>query len=231
MRVQIIQHSAADAPAAILPILDRLGHHVSITRLDRGDAIPDEVDHDVLMMFGGGISLTSQEPPPWVEPEKNLIRRYIDRDRHVLGICLGAQLIAAALGATVRRNREPEVGWHQVSKADGAAETGVVSSLPESLTAFHWHQDTFEIPSGGRRLFQSQATRNQAFAIGEQVFGFQFHFEADERTVRTFVAVSSLLRKQGRFIQSKEDILQGIERHVEQQNECLSRFVGAFLKA
>jgi GMP synthase-like glutamine amidotransferase len=230
LRVQIIQHSAADASAAVLPILDLLGHQVSITRLDRGDEIPGDVDHDVLMMFGGGISLTSKEPPPWVEPEKCLIRRYVDRDRRVLGICLGAQLIAAALGASVRRNREPEVGWHQVSKVDGAAETGVASSLPKSMTAFHWHQDTFEIPPGARRLFQSPATRNQAFAIGDHIFGFQFHFEANERTVRTFVAVSSLLQKEGRFVQSEAEILQGIESYLKKQNEQLREFVRTFCK-
>ncbi len=230
MRVQIIQHDAADAPAAVLPILDRLGHHVSITRLDRGDAMPCEADHDVLMMFGGGISLASKEPPPWVEPEKSLIRCYVDRGRRVLGICLGAQLVAAALGASVRRNQEPEVGWHQVSKVDGAIETGVASSLPKRMTALHWHQDTFEIPAGARRLFQSPATRNQAFSIGDQVFGFQFHFEANERTVRTFVAVSSLLRREGRFVQSKEEILQGIECYLKTQNEQLCEFVQAFCK-
>ncbi len=230
MRVQIIQHSAADAPAAILPILDQLGHHVSITRLDRGDAMPEKVDHDVLMMFGGGTSLTSKEPPPWVEPEKNLIRRYVDRDRRVLGVCLGAQLIASALGAKVYRNREPEVGWHQVSKVDGADDTGVASSLPNRLTALHWHQDTFEIPPGATRLFQSPATRNQAFSIGDHVFGFQFHFEANERTVRAFVAISSLLQKEGRFVQSKEEILRGIEHYLDKQNEYLGEFVRAFCK-
>ncbi len=196
LRIQIIQHSAADSPAAVGPILDDLGHQVSTVRLDRGDSIPDEVDCDALMMFGGGISLTQSDLPPWVEPERRLIRDYVESGRRVLGICLGSQLLASALGATVQRNPEPEVGWHTVLRVDGSPGDRVAASMPDRMTVFQWHQDTFGIPHRATRMYQSEACRNQAFVIDDRVFGFQFHFEANERTVRTFLAVSKLWRRQ-----------------------------------
>jgi GMP synthase-like glutamine amidotransferase len=228
LRVQLIQHSAADAPAAIGPLLDQLGHGVSIVRVDRGDPIPEHPDSDLLMMFGGGISLTSEDLPPWVDAERELIRRYVDQGRRVLGTCLGSQLVASALGATVRRNPQPEVGWHRVVRVADAPTSGVAASLPEQLVAFHWHQDTFAIPPGARRLYESEACRNQAFAIDDHVFGFQFHFEANERTVRTFVAVSKLWRQQADHVQSEPEILDGIDAYLANQNDQLRRFLTAF---
>ena len=88
----------------------QFGHEITTIRLDRGDKIPTTADADMLMSFGGGISLTNDEQPDWVAAEQQLIRQYADSGRRVLGICLGSQMVATALGATVRRNREPEVG-------------------------------------------------------------------------------------------------------------------------
>jgi GMP synthase-like glutamine amidotransferase len=225
LKIQVIQHSAADSPASVAPILDQLGHEVSTLRLDRGDSVPEQVEADVLMMFGGGISLTSSDLPAWVEQERALIRQYVDEGRRVLGVCLGAQLLASALGATVKRNHEPEVGWHRVFRPNGCSVSGPAATLPESMIAFHWHQDTFGIPSGAVRLYQSEACSNQAFALEDRVFGFQFHFEANERTVLTFLAVSKLWRRQASFVQSEQQIADGIERYLAAQVEPLKAFL------
>ena len=183
------------------------------------------------MMFGGGISLTTSDLPPWVDQERQLIRQYVDQGRRVLGICLGAQLLASALGATVKRNLEPEVGWHRVFRPEGATLSGPAASLPEEMIAFHWHQDTFGIPQGATHLYQSEACSNQAFALGDRVFGFQFHFEANERTVMTFLAVSKLWRRQANFVQSEERVSEGIERYLATQTEHLASFLRAFCPA
>ena len=112
MKILVIQHSAADSAATAGEVIDRLGHTVQTVRLDRQDALPDAVDADALLMFGGGISLTSPNRPPWVAQEQSLIRSYVSEGRCVLGICLGSQMLASALGANVRRNAQPEIGWH-----------------------------------------------------------------------------------------------------------------------
>jgi GMP synthase-like glutamine amidotransferase len=227
LRILIVQHSAADSPAAVRPILDQLGHHVSTVRLDRGDPIPQEADCDVLMMFGGGISLTASDLPPWVEPERRLIRKYVDSGRRLLGICLGSQLLASALGATVQRNPEPEVGWHRVLRVVASPRDRVAGGLPDQMTVFQWHQDTFGIPNGATQLYRSDACRNQAFVIDDRVFGFQFHFEANERTVQTFLAVSKLWRRQATYVQTEAQIIEGVESYLATQNEQLKAFLTA----
>lgn len=116
MKILFIQHSAADSPAAASEVLVRPEHTLETIRIDRGDAIPESADADALMLFGGASSLAGSDRPAWVEPEQELIRRYVDAGRRVFGICFGSQMIANALGARVRRNREPEIGWHQIEK-------------------------------------------------------------------------------------------------------------------
>ncbi len=227
MKIQVIQHSAADTPAAVGFILDQLGHRVSTVRLDRGDPLPREVECDALMMFGGGISLTSTDLPSWVELERKLIRDYVDQGRRVLGICLGSQLLASALGATVKRNPQPEVGWHLVHRVDDPPTAGVAQGLPQQMRVFHWHQDTFGIPDGATWLYRSDACQHQAFVLDDRVFGFQFHFEANERTVKTFLAVSNLWRRQSTSVQSQAEITGGIESHLPDQTLQMKSFLTA----
>ena len=179
------------------------------------------------MMFGGGISLTSTDLPSWVELERKLIRDYVDQGRRVLGICLGSQLLASALGATVKRNPQPEVGWHLVHRVDDPPTAGVAQGLPQQMRVFHWHQDTFGIPDGATWLYRSDACQHQAFVLDDRVFGFQFHFEANERTVKTFLAVSNLWRRQSTSVQSQAEITGGIESHLPDQTLQMKSFLTA----
>lgn len=228
MKIQFIQHSAADRPAVAAEIALELGHQCETIRVNRETPPPDSVEADVLMLFGGAISFTKGVPhPPWVQQEQELIRQYVNKNRRVLGICLGSQMIATALGASVRRNEQPEVGFHQVRQVEQASEM-VAGVFPREFTIFHWHQDTFGIPDGAVRVFESDACANQGFSIDDRVFGFQFHLEADEKTVRAFVAVSSLLEKQGPHVQSESSILQGVG-HLQSQRGIFERFLRRFL--
>lgn len=229
MKILILQHSAADFPATAGVVIDRLGHAVQTIRLDRGDAVPQSVDADALMMFGGAISLTSPDLPPWVAQEQELIRSYVSEGRRVVGICLGSQLLASALGANVRRNSQPEVGWHQVERVDEAPTSTVMEVFPRQFTVLQWHQDTFDLPPGARRLFKSQACPHQAFAIDDRVFGFQFHLEASEKTVSTFLMVSGKWKQKAPFVQSKSEITDGIRTHLPAQAELLERFLERLL--
>ncbi len=229
MKILVIQHSAADPPAEAAVVLDRLGCDVRIVRIDRGEAIPETVDADMLMMFGGAMSLTSPDPPPWLAQEKALIRRYVDEGQRVLGICLGAQILASALGANVRRNAQPEVGWHKIEVVDAPKRSKLADLFPRELTVFQWHQDTFEIPPGGVRLMRSTACRNQAFIVDDRILGCQFHMEANAKTVRTFLAVSSLWKQSGTFVQSESEITAGIERYLSEQNLALQNVLARFL--
>ncbi len=225
MRIRILQHSAADGPAAATDTLERIDAEVITTRVDKGDPIPKEPDADMLMLFGGACSLTASELPEWVAPEQELIRKYADSDRKVFGICFGAQLVASALGAAVRRNEQPEIGWHRIEKVAGSASPLIDETFDESTTVLQWHQDTFSIPDGASHLFQSDACVHQAYGIDDRVIGFQFHLEANERTVRLFLAASEKWKLEGEHVQTPDEIIAGIEKHLQNQNMVLERFL------
>ncbi|MEM9586406.1 MAG: type 1 glutamine amidotransferase [Planctomycetota bacterium] len=222
MKTLIIQHDAADPPALAGDVVNQLGHTVQILRLDRGDEIPTETDAQLLMTFGGGFSLALEKPPPWVERECRLVRWMAEQQRRVLGICLGSQLVAKALGATVTRNAEPEVGWHPVRRTE-SAKGRIAECFPAGdLTVFHWHRDTFGIPPAADHILRSNGCHHQGFVIDDRIVGLQFHLEASAKTVTTFMAVSQLWRKQAAHVQPREEIERGIETYLPRQREVLT---------
>lgn len=231
MKILIIQHSAADRPATVAEVLDRSGHVVETIRLDRNEAIPTAITADAMMTFGGGMSLTSEGLPPWVAQEQELIRAYVNEGRKVFGICLGSQILASALGARVQRNVRPEIGWHEIERVAGSGSSRLAKLIPDRLRVLQWHQDTFGIPAGAQHLFRSDACENQAFAIDDRVFGFQFHMEADPKTVSTFLAVSEAWKQTGPSIQSESEIMAGIDAYMPQQSHVLGEFLDAYLHA
>ena len=237
MKVLAIQHDAADPPATAGEVVLGLGHQLEVIQIGKGDAIPQVADADLLMTFGGGISFARGSGagpdgfPPWVAKEQALIRQYAQTGRRVLGICLGSQMIASALGAKVRRNEEPEVGWHTVRPTEVAGDVSEIaaSAIPEPLTVFHWHQDTFDIPDGATHWLRSAACENQAYVIDDRIFGMQFHLEATEKTVKTFMAVSRLWRQDARFVQTEQEIIAGATKYLNAQRTALENLLTGLL--
>src|SRR5262245_17290143 len=148
MRVRVLQHVAFEGPAALAPALRAAGHDVAHTRLDLGEPLPALADFDWLVVMGGPMSVHDEREHAWLAPEKRLVRAAVEGGRRVLGVCLGAQLIAAALGAAVTRNREREIGWFPVARAPGAEASPFARALPSRFPAFHWHGETFALPPG-----------------------------------------------------------------------------------
>ncbi len=229
MKITLIQHTAVDSPGIATEILNKNQLEMQLIRIDRGDRIPALVDSDVLMTFGGPVSLHLPDPPPWVEPERELIRRYADQGQRVFGICLGAQLIASALGAETGPNSEPEIGWHQINRVNDSGHSSLFSQLPTHLTTLHWHQNTFQLPDGANHIYQSDACQNQAFSIDDRIIGFQFHPEATAKTVDYYLKVAKPSRITGRYVQTVDQIRQGIAKHLENQNQMLQQFLECWL--
>jgi GMP synthase-like glutamine amidotransferase len=172
MRVHWLQHVPFEGLGGIGPWLAAHGAHIAVTRLYEAPALPPLTDFDVLIAMGGPMSVNEEAALPWLAVEKRFIRAAIEDGKRVLGICLGAQLVAAALGAKVRPNGEREIGWHPLVRVgDGALAAAVAPECP----VFHWHGETFDLPAGAQRLARSDACAQQAFAIGERVLGLQFH--------------------------------------------------------
>lgn len=192
------------------PWLRARATRLTATRLFEDPALPALDDFDWLVVMGGPMGVGDEVLHPWLADEKRFVRSAVGSGKVVLGVCLGAQLVAASLGAAVRRNREREIGWFPVGSAGGAGPFAAHFARP--LEVFHWHGDTFEIPAGAVHLARSEACENQAFALGERVLGLQFHLETTPEGARALVENCRDELTEGRFVQSEHALLASPER-------------------
>jgi len=166
---------------------------------------------DLLIVMGGPMSVNDGDRHPWLHDERRFIARMIRQGRAVLGVCLGAQLIASALGADVYPNRAREIGWFPIRRVHPAEEgpkgDGRLFRFPEESLVFHWHGETFDLPPGAVRLAESEACPNQAFQYGRRVIGLQFHLESTPGGVRALVESCGEDLDSPGFVQSSEQIL------------------------
>jgi len=205
VRAHYLQHVAFESPGSILPWLKKHGASVTSTRLFEAQTLPAVDDFDLLVVMGGPMSVNDEAEYPWLIAEKRLVREAIDGGRAVVGVCLGAQVIASALGSRVFLNGAREIGWFPIA-ATPAPASGTLR-WPDRLTVFHWHGETFDLPSGAVRLASSESCLNQAFQIGDRVVGLQFHLEATPETVAAMVEhCRHELRPDG-YVQSEQELL------------------------
>jgi GMP synthase-like glutamine amidotransferase len=207
MRVRVLQHVPFEGPAALEPALRAAGHDVAVTRLDAGEPLPALAAFDWLVAMGGPMSVHDEAAYSWLAPEKRLVRAAVESGRRVLGVCLGAQLIAASLGAAVTRNPEREIGWFPVERAPDAERSPLGRALPARFPAFHWHGETFALPPGAVRLAASTACAEQGFAIGERVLALQFHLETTREAAAALVEHCADELAPGRWVQDAGAIL------------------------
>ncbi|MBC7448490.1 MAG: type 1 glutamine amidotransferase [Hymenobacteraceae bacterium] len=188
MRIHVMQHAAFEGPGHIGTWAAQGGHQLRATHwYEPVPRVPVLADLDVLVVLGGGMSVHDTARYPWLATEKVVIRAVVAAGRPVLGICLGAQLLAEALGATVGPNAVPEIGFFPVDFTADARAHPVLRQAPAQLAALHWHADTFELPAGATRVASSAACRNQGFVVGDRVVGLQFHPEMTATTLRALI--------------------------------------------
>ncbi len=206
MRVMIFQHVPFEGIGTIGAWLDAHAARVDWTRFHRGDGAPRSIQCDLLIVMGGPMGAHQDESYPWLAGEKRAIREAIEGGARVLGVCLGAQLIAAALGARVFPGREREIGWHPVLHAPGIAGNPFADAVPDGALVFHWHGDTFDLPRGATRLLSSEGCANQAFLLGGAVLGLQFHLETTPELAAALIENCRHDLAPGRFVQDEAQI-------------------------
>lgn len=187
MRIHYLQHIEIEDPGSIVNWAEERKHSLSATKLYKNEIFPEPESFDWLLIMGGPMSVNDEAGYPWLKKEKAFIKMAIDAGKTVIGICLGAQLIAASLGSRVRKNDVKEIGWFPLSLTAEALASPVFSHLKDTIDAFHWHGETLDLPKGAVRIAGSEACVNQAFAIKPNVFGFQFHLETTEKGARDFI--------------------------------------------
>lgn len=228
MKLLVLQHVAFEGPAVICTWADQ--KNLAITRLfcAQESNFPELNSFDALIIMGGPMSVN--DDLPWMSHEQHFILQCIQAGKSVLGICLGAQMIAKALGAKVSKNSVKEIGWFDVTRtAQADPSHWAFGILPEKFRPLHWHGDTFTIPNGATHCFRSANCENQAFYYRDNVICLQFHLEFDNSTAsRVAEECENELIEGGSFVQTKTKILTA-ETHFKQANALIFKLMDAML--
>ncbi len=209
MRLHYLQHVPFEGPANIQVWAEHQGWQISGTHLYRQEKLPAQDEFDWLVIMGGPMNIYEEKEYPWLAAEKKFIAEAIDDDKIVLGICLGAQLVADVLGGRVVPNRHKEIGWFPVNLTPEGPASVPFRGFPNQFSALHWHGDTFSLPPGAIMLAESEACPAQAFsANGDRVLALQFHLESSVESIRTLIQNCSGELVDAEYIQSADAILE-----------------------
>jgi GMP synthase-like glutamine amidotransferase len=228
MKISVLQHEVCEGPGEIARWALDHGHTVEVHHLYAGEALPAAADFEILVVMGGEMNIYQYRDYAWLKPERELIAATMKSGKKVIGICLGAQLIADALGCRVTQAVQHEIGWFPVRFTPQAR--GHFPFLPESAMVLHWHGDTFELPPGALRLAASDECPEQGFSIDGKCLGLQFHLEMDADLVRQTVANSRdySLWPKGHCVQPPPVILQDAATYSEANRRLIDDLLDAF---
>lgn len=236
MRVHVLQHVAFEGLGCIEDWIDSRQATLSFTRFFSAheNSLPAIEAFNLLIVLGGPMSVNDQTEYPWLAQEKILIQHAIAARKPVLGICLGAQLIAYSLGATVYRNSVKEIGWFPIEAIPDLPEQAF--KFPAQATVFHWHGETFDLPAGTIHLAKSAGCLHQAFQYQDYVIGLQFHLETTTDTAGQIVLhcadeLAEELSKDQLYIQDKAQILTLTPQYSKAVNGLMTKILDFLAQA
>ncbi|MES2606423.1 MAG: type 1 glutamine amidotransferase [Pseudomonadota bacterium] len=228
MRIHYLQHVPFEGLGSMERALLSRGHQLSCTRLFAGDTLPALTSFDALIVMGGPMGVYDEATLPWLAAEKQFIHSVVTAGKRVLGICLGAQLLACVLGARVDKNAYREIGWWPVTRRPDCVDSKLAGAFPEELDVFHWHGDTFTLPDGAQLLASSTGCRNQGFVWNERVLALQFHLETTPQTAQDLCHHCHEELDNSRFVQSAHAMLAQPERFTA-VNQLMSAMLDRWL--
>ncbi len=205
MIAHYFKHVPFEDIGSIRSYLTTAGYTITCTSFFKSANLPALEEIDLLIVMGGPMSVNDEKRYPWLVPEKQFIRQMIMSGKPVLGICLGAQLIASAMGAKVYPNSVKEIGWFPIYGVSSSDRS--IFRFPQSVQAFHWHGETFELPTGATRIAKSDGCENQAFQLGQSVIGLQFHLETTLQSAQDLVTHCRDELIPAPYIQTEKEIL------------------------
>ncbi len=192
MSVLICKNIKTEGAGTIEDYLNNRNIPYTIFELSEGESLPKTDNFDTLIMMGGPMSVNEDEIYPYIQEEERLVRDFIAKGKKILGVCLGAQIMAKALGSRVYAGPQKEIGWYNIDLTEEGVKDPLMKSLAfhpqvrdfwKKFNVFHWHGETFDIPSGAVRLASSALYPNQAFRHGNKAYAFQFHIEVRKEMI------------------------------------------------
>jgi GMP synthase (glutamine-hydrolysing) len=227
-KIWVIQHHPVENLGGIADALEGAALAWQYVRVFDGQPVPTDMKGaGGLILMGGPQGVYESDRHPFLRDEMRLIEDALKNSRPVLGVCLGSQLLAAALGAKVYKGAHREIGWHRVRLSPEAKNDRLLVGVPEQFTAFHWHGDIFDVPRDSVVLASSEMTPIQAFRHGDKAYGFLFHLEVTEASVRAMVREFT---DEAKHASLRADVLAGIEDNVESLSEIAETVFGRWAR-
>jgi GMP synthase-like glutamine amidotransferase len=231
MHIHSLQHVDFEDIGSMTNDLRARGYNLSTTHWYKGDTAPALDNIDAVIVMGGPMGIYDEALYPWLADEKQFIHAAITAGKIVLGVCLGAQLIADVLGAKVTRNTYKEIGWLPLQINPAAATHPIAQVLAKYSPVFHWHGDTFSLPPDALLIAQSEGCKHQAYVYKDRVFGFQFHLETTRASAQALIehcgediTQNAVNSDASRYIQSSREILENAENFM-QINHAMSEII------
>lgn len=231
MNVHYLQHVSFEDPGMIEQWLIEREHLIKCSRLYLEEPLPDYESFDLLIVMGGPMSVKDEKEYPWLLDEKIFLEEAIKREKKILGICLGAQLLAEVMGARIFKNAHPEIGWFPVNLTPEAGSSPLFNGLPEEFTPFHWHGETFEVPEEAVRTSESEGCKNQSFTFGNRILGLQFHIEMTEFNINNLIVNCYDEIRDGRYIQEPVEMSRGAAGYIEENFKVMDRLLTNLVNA
>ena len=222
MQIHCILHEPFEGLAHIEKWISCQNHNLNFTLIYQGQEFPVDFDFELLIIMGGAASVYETDKNPWLLKEKRFIGEAIRLGKKVLGICFGAQILADILGGKVYHALHPEIGWFPVYFTPEAREK--FEFLPDEMTAFHWHSDTFDLPPGAIPLASSKFTVNQGFIYGDQVIALQFHLEMTGKAINELLIAMRHNLAATEFMQSETEIRNRVDL-LRENNQLMDSFL------
>ena len=224
MNIHYFQHVPFEGLGSIENWAGKPTHKLTATRFYEDHKLPFIDICDMLIVMGGTMSANDDDKFDWMTEEKKFIEKAILRGKKVIGICLGAQLIADVLGSRIYKNKEKEIGWMPLQLTEDGKKTPVFSDITDGQNVFHWHGDTFDLPNGSIQLARTEACEQQAFLYDGHVLGLQFHLESTEDSIQAMIKnCRDELFTKGPYIQTEEQLRN--EDYIYRCNKIMEKII------
>jgi GMP synthase-like glutamine amidotransferase len=229
VRIHSLQHVPFEDIGSLNKDIQKNGFSLHTTHWYKGDSAPPLESFDVLIVMGGPMGVHDESIYPWLVEEKKFIASAITAGKKIVGICLGAQLIACVLGAKVSANTHREIGWFPLHISDGASDHPIAKILATCANVFHWHGDTFELPLNAQLIASSAACKHQAYVIDNRIYGFQFHLETTEASASALIENCAEDLDNSTYVQNADEMLKDKQKFIA-INQAMSDVFNQLIK-